>query len=145
MGRLGANVRDRLGLAYYVSSVLQVGPGPHPWNVVAGVNPSDVDSAIEAILHEVGCMRDELVSEEELEDSKTYLNGALPLHLETNEGISGLLLDIEQYGLGYDYLQRYPDIIGAVTREDVQRMVRHYLDPQRAVLAMAGTFARAAP
>jgi len=80
------------------------------------------------------------VSEEELADSKTYLNGALPLHLETNDGISSLLLDIEQYGLGYDYLQRYPDIVGAVTREDVQRVVRQYLDPHRAVLAMAGTF-----
>lgn len=140
MGRLGANVRDRLGLAYYVSSVLQVGPGPHPWNVVAGVNPADIERAMEAILSEVRGMRETLVSEEELADSKTFLNGALPLHLETNGGISGLLLDIEQYGLGYDYVQRYPSIIGAVTREDVQRVVRRYLDPERAVLAMAGTF-----
>jgi len=140
MGRLGANVRDRLGLAYYVSSVLQVGPGPHPWNVVAGVNPRDVDRAVEAILDEIRRIRETLVSEEELADSKTYLNGALPLHLETNDGISSLLLDIEEYGLGYDYLQRYPEIIGAVTREEVQRIVRQYLDPQCAVLAMAGTF-----
>ena len=140
MGRLGANVRDKLGLAYYVSSVLQVGPGPHPWNVVAGVNPGDIERATAAILDEIRTMREALVGEEELEDSKTYLNGALPLHLETNDGISSLLLDIEQYGLGYDYLQRYPDIIGAVTREEVQRVVRRYLDPERAVLAMAGTF-----
>ena len=141
MGRLGTNVRDEQGLAYYVSSGLRPGHGPYPWNVVAGVNPGKIDQAIEGILYELERLRDEPVSDQEFEDCKTFLTGALPLRLETNEGIAGFLLNAQEYELGLDYLQRYPSIIGAVTREEIQQVARKYLTPERYVLAMAGTFA----
>jgi zinc protease len=47
---------------------------------------------------------------------------------------------IEQYGLGLDYLQRYPEIIGAVTAEEIRRVAAQYLTLDRYVLTMAGTF-----
>ena len=46
MGRLGDNVRDKQGLAYYVTSSLHTGMGPQPWSIVAGVSPEFVDRAI---------------------------------------------------------------------------------------------------
>jgi zinc protease len=64
----------------------------------------------------------------------------LPLHLETNEGLAGFLMNIEEYGLGLDYLQRYPQIIYGVEKGEIQRVVRRYLTLDRYVLAMAGTF-----
>ena len=140
MGRLGQSVRDTQGLAYYVSSSLHAGPGPYPWNIVAGVQPRNTDRALASILNEVQRLRDEPVQDVELADSRSYLTGALPLHLETNEGIASFLLNTEKYGLGLDYLQRYPTIIGGVTQEDIQRTVRRYLTLDRYVLAMAGTF-----
>ncbi|MHB1296793.1 MAG: M16 family metallopeptidase [Anaerolineae bacterium] len=141
MGRLGANVRDAEGLAYYVSSHLEVAPGPHPWSIAAGVNPASIERAVALILQEVARMRDEPITDEELADSRSYLTGALPLHLETNAGIAGFLLRLERYGLGLDYLQRYPGIIHSVTKEDIQRVVRRYLTLDRYVLSMSGTFA----
>ncbi|MHB0856492.1 MAG: M16 family metallopeptidase [Anaerolineae bacterium] len=140
MGRLGASVRDAQGLAYYVSSHLNVSPGPQPWSISAGVNPSSVEQAVDLILQEVTRMRDEPISDEELADSRSYLTGALPLHLETNAGIAAFLLRIEQYDLGLDYLQRYPAIIQGITKEDIQRVVRKYLSADRYVLSMSGTF-----
>ena len=141
MGRLGESVRDSQGLAYYVASSLQAGPGVYPWNIVAGVNPQDVDRAVASILHEVARLREELVEAEEIDDCRSYLTGALPLHLETNGGIAAFLLTLEKHGLGLDYLERYPSLIGAVTREEIQRVVQEYLTLDRYVLAMAGTFA----
>jgi predicted Zn-dependent peptidase len=41
-----------------------------------------------------------------------------------------------------DYLQRYPNIINGITREDMQRTVRQYLTLDHYVLTMAGTFAQ---
>jgi len=140
MGRLGDKVRDDQGLAYYVTSSLHASRGTRPWDIVAGVNPQKVEQAVAAILQEIQRLRDEPVSEEELNDCKTYLSGALPLQLETNEGISVFLLNVEKYDLGMDYLQRFPEIIGRVTRDDIQRVVREYLTLDRYVLAMAGTF-----
>ncbi len=140
MGRLGENVRDRQGLAYYVSSALDVGNGPQPWTIMAGVHPSNVERTVSSLLDEVRRLRDEPIRDEELEDARSYLTGVIPLHLETNEGIAQFLLGIEDYDLGLDYLQRYPDIITHITKEEIQRVARRYLTPDRYVLAMAGTF-----
>jgi zinc protease len=140
MGRLGDSVREREGLAYYVASSMPSGPGPQPWSVSAGVHPSHVDRTVELILQEIDRLRQEPVSADELDDCRSYLTGALPLQLETNDGMAGMLLAIERYGLGLDYLQRYADIVGAVTAEDIQRVASRYLSTERYVLTMAGSF-----
>ncbi|TEU15311.1 MAG: insulinase family protein [Anaerolineales bacterium] len=140
MGRLGERVRDDQGLAYYVTSSLRSSPGPRPWSIVAGVNPRNVDRAVESILEEVERLRDEPIRDAELDDSRTFLTGALPLHLETNAGIASFLMAIEEFDLGLDYLLRYPDIIASITKEDIHRVVRKYLTLDRYALTMAGTF-----
>ncbi|MBN1401406.1 MAG: insulinase family protein [Anaerolineae bacterium] len=138
-GRLGENIRDNQGLAYYISSGLHAGRGAHPWNIVAGVNPDDVERAVESILAEVTRLREDGIRDEELDDCRSYLTGALPLRLETNDGIANYLLNIEEHGLGLDYLQRYAEIIHRVTQEEIRDTIRRYLTPDRNVLAMAGT------
>jgi zinc protease len=138
MGRLGDEVREEQGLAYYVYSRLEAGLGAGPWVAMAGVSPANVERAIDGILGEVQRLRDEPVEADELADSQSYLTGSLPILLETNEGIAGSLLEIERYGLGLDYLQRYADIIEAVTVADVQAVARKYLDPELYCLAVAG-------
>jgi zinc protease len=138
MGRLGDSVRDEQGLAYYVYSQLEAGLGVGPWVTVAGVNPANVERAIEGILRQVRRLREEMVPEGELADSQSYLTGSMPLRLETNEGIGSTLLAIERYDLGYDYLQRFTDMVNEVTVRDVQEMARKYLDPKVYALAVAG-------
>lgn len=138
MGRLGDSVRDEGGLAYYAYSRLEAGLGAGPWLAIAGVNPANVGRAIDAILHEVQRLRDEPVPEDELADSQAYLTGSMPLHLETNEGISATLLQMERHELGLDYLQRYEGLVRAITAQDVQKVARTYLDPEVYALAVAG-------
>jgi len=138
MGRLGDSVRDRQGLAYYVYSSLQAGLGAGPWAAIAGVAPTNVERAIEGILAQVRRLREEPVPVAELEDSQSFLTGSLPLQLETNEGLASVMLDMERYGLGFDYLQRYPALVRAVTVAQVQEVARRYLDPECYALAVAG-------
>jgi zinc protease len=138
MGRLGEKVRDEQGLAYYSYSHLSGGPGPGPWRIVAGVNPGDVDGALESIRAEIRRICDEPVGVEELRDSQAYLAGSMPLHLEMNEGVAASVLTMERYSLGLDYLQRYRDLIDQVTPEQVQDAARRWLDPDAYALAIAG-------
>jgi zinc protease len=138
MGRLGDNIREEQGLAYYVYSQLEAGLGAGPWTASAGVDPANVEQAVAGILHETSRLRDELVSAEELANSQSFLTGSLPLRLETNEGIAGIILDMERYGLGFDYLQRYPGLVNAVTVQDMQEIARKYLNPEVYALAIAG-------
>lgn len=138
MGRIGQSVREELGLAYYAGSSLDGGLGPGPWAVSAGVNPANVELAIERIGDELRRIIREPVSEEELADVQSYYSGHLPLQLESNEGIAGTLVNIETYGLGLDYLVNYRATIHRLTRDDLLQATRRYLNPEALVIAVAG-------
>jgi zinc protease len=137
-GRLGENVRDRMGLCYYVYSSLNAGLGAGPWTIGTGVNPRNVDLAIEAIGDEVRRLRADGVSPDELSHAQDYLTGSLALRLETNDGVAGTLADMELYGLGMDYIVRYADIFRGVTREQILQAVTKYARLEDAVIVTAG-------
>ncbi|MCS6844143.1 MAG: insulinase family protein [Caldilineales bacterium] len=138
MGRLGENVRERLGLAYYAYSSLEAGNEPGPWTVIAGVAPANVARCLEAVEAELERLVSEPVPAEELEDSKAYLVGSLPLRLETNQGVAAAVLDMVWYDLGLDYLQRYAGLIQAVSAEQVRRVAARFWRPGAYAVAIAG-------
>ena len=138
MGRLGANVRDKQGLAYYASSSFGGGTANSIWSARAGVDPGNIARALDAILFELRRIREEPVTAEELADAKSYLIGSLPLGLESLGGVAGLLLAIEKFGLGLDYLERYPGYIQDLTQDDLLQAAHVYLDPDRLVIGIAG-------
>ncbi|MCC7206334.1 MAG: insulinase family protein [Anaerolineae bacterium] len=138
MGRLGKNVREDQGLAYYSYSRLRGGEGPGPWSVAAGVNPANVGRAVESILKEIEVITSAPVSDEDLADNKANFTGRLPLTVESNEGVAASILNMETYHLGLDYLLRYTDMINSITRDDLMAAARRYLSPTGYALAVAG-------
>ena len=135
-GRLGKIIRETNGLAYYVYSNIEGGKGPGPWRIIAGVNPMNVDKTVALVLQELRRLRDTRISREELRDTQSYLSGSLPLQLETNAGVAHALLNIERHGLGLDYLQRYTEMIMAVTAPQVQAVAQRWLDSEHYALAI---------
>src|SRR6185436_12761435 len=123
-GRIGDQVREKGGMAYYAASALDGGLGPGPWRAYAGVNPKNVDRAAEMIVKEIRKFVTRPVSVEELDDNKANFLGRLPFSLETNEGLAGNVSAMELYDLGLDYLLRYPERIKAITRADIQAVAR---------------------
>ena len=138
MGRIGEAVREKAGLAYYAFSRMSAGMGPGPWSVSAGVNPENVEKAIELIRAEIKRFVTELVDDDELNDSKANFIGRLPLALESNGGVAGALLNLERYNLGLDYYLRYAEMVEAVTPEGVLRAASKYLHPDKLAVAIAG-------
>lgn len=138
MGRVGEVVREQAGLAYYAYSSLSGGMGPGPWYISAGVDPGNVDRALELIQGEITRFIREPVSAEEMADSQSNFIGRLPLSLETNSGMAAAILNLERYQLGLDYYQRYPDLVRAVTPEMVLEVARRYFDLDRLGVAIAG-------
>ncbi len=138
MGRIGEVVREQSGLAYYAYSSLSAGVGPGAWYASAGVNPANLEKATELVKQELKRYVNKGISAEELADSQANYVGRLPLSLESNGGVAGLLLNIERYGLGLDYYRQYPDLVRAVTVEEVLETARKYIDPERLVIATAG-------
>ena len=142
-GRLGRVIREEKGMAYYAHSLLGAGVGPVPFMIRAGVHASNVDAAVECALDEMQRVRREPVTDVELSDAKSAIVRSLPRQLENNEGIAGALYSIEQYRLGSDYLDRFPDLIGGVTAEQVMEVAARRLHPDRCVVAVAGPYPEA--
>jgi zinc protease len=138
MGRIGEVVREQAGLAYYAYSSVSGGIGPGAWYVSAGVNPANIDTALELIQKEITRYVSEPVSTEELNDSKTNFIGRLPLSLETNHGVASALVNLEKYGLGLDYYEHYAELVQALSAEELLDTAKRYLDPQRLGIAVAG-------
>ena len=138
MGRVGDSVREKAGLAYYVQSSLGSGLGPTPWQVIAGVNPDNLEKAIDLIESEVERFVSEMVSETELEDSRAQMIGQLPLALESNRGVAQALLSMERYQLGLDHLQTLAEKLAAVSRQDILKAAQTYWLMDRLVITSAG-------
>ncbi|MEO6457158.1 MAG: pitrilysin family protein [Chloroflexia bacterium] len=138
MGRLGKSVRDQQGLAYHAGSSFEAGLGSGPWAVRAGVNPMNVGRAIDSIRSEIERIRTEPIPQEEFEGGIKYMTGVLPLRLETSDGLSRSILEMELFELGFDYISRYPNIISALTPEIVGDVARRRLSSENYVTAVAG-------
>ena len=138
MGRIGQTVREEQGLAYYAYSRLQGGLGPAPWVASAGVAPEHVEQAVASIRAEIKRIQNEPVSADELADSIAYRTGSLPVSLETNSGLAGVVTDMEIYDLGLDFLQRFPDLMRSITPERIQTAAQKYLSAEQIVVAVAG-------
>jgi zinc protease len=138
MGRLGANVRDMQGLAYYAFSGVSAWETGSIWSAHAGIDPDNAERAIAAVLEEVDRITNEPVSDDEFADAKSYLTGVLPLGLESKNGVNATLLAIEQFDLGLDYIDRYPDIIGAQSKGDLLGAMQSAIDPDRLAIVVVG-------
>jgi zinc protease len=139
-GRLGDSIRERQGMAYYVSSSLDANVAPGPLVIRAGVNPANVDRAVASIDAEIVRLIGDGLTQKELDDSRRYLIGSIPRALETNAAIANFLQTEEFFGLGLDYDARLPDLLTAVTLDQANAAARRALDPDRATLVIAGPY-----
>lgn len=141
--RLVDNIRDNKGLSYDVHSFFS--PQKYAGTFQTGLQTKNETAqvAIDEVLREMGRIRTELVSSRELDDAKAYLTGSFPLRVDSNSKIAGFLISIEFYGLGLDYIDTYKQHIQKVSREDVQRVAKKYLNIEDYLLVIVGNINKA--
>ncbi|AXT28000.1 insulinase family protein [Ruegeria sp. AD91A] len=127
--RLMQEVREKRGLTYGVGTYLVP-------KDLASVYLGSVSSANDRIAEAIDVIRDEWaraategVTQEELDDAKTYLTGAYPLRFDGNGQIAGIMVGMQMEGLPIDYIATRNDKVNAVTLEDVNRVAAELLDP----------------
>jgi len=96
-------------------------------------------------LDEFWRLQREPVSERELADAKAYLTGSFPLTIETPDAIAMQVLNVVFYGLPISDLQTFRERVNAVTVEDIQRVARLYLKPDRLSIVLVGNAAAFGP
>jgi zinc protease len=127
------SIRNERGLAYSVYSFFAAEKSHGSFQFVMQTKNETALEAIRIAKEEIRRMREQPVSEQELQDAKDYLIGSFPLRFDTNRKVAGFLTQVEYYELGLDYPDRYADLIGRVTREDVLRVARQFLRPEELI------------
>ncbi len=136
--RLMTKIRDDMGLAYDVHSFITSNKDVGFFQVgVQTKNPS-AKEVIRVIVNEMKRIQEQPVTEQELKDAKAYLTGSFPRRIDTMAKIANFLVLTEFYGLGLDYDRKYPQYINSVTREDIERVARKYLQPRAYTLVVVG-------
>jgi zinc protease len=138
--RIPKKLRDELGLAYTTFASITMTAGIDPGRFVAfiGTSPENMQLALDGLLNEIRRVIEEPVTLEELQDAKDYLTGSFVFAFETSAQIARFLVHAQVYGLGFDYVQKYPQYIKGVTVEDISRVARQYLDPVNYTLVVVG-------
>jgi zinc protease len=138
--RIPQRLRDELGLAYTTFASITTTAGIDPGRFIAfiGTSPENMNLAIEGLLNEIRRAIAEPVTDQELQDAKAYLTGSFVFAFESISQISRFLVHAEVYGLGFDFIEKYPEFIEAVTTEDISRAARMYLDSENYTLIVVG-------
>ena len=136
--RLFYEVRDKRGLAYGVSTALRTYKQAALMVISTASANERVAEAIRIIRAEFVRLRTEGITEQELADAKTYLNGALALSLDSSGSVASLMQSLQIDGLPPDHLTRRAALIGAVKLDDVRRMARRLLRDEAMTTVVVG-------
>lgn len=136
--RLTEEVREKRGLAYGVYSYLA--DLDHAEMMMGGVATRNdaIGQSLSLISTEWTKMKDTGVSQEELDNAKSYLTGAFPLRFTSLGNLSGMLVGMQKEDLGVDFLDRRNSLVDAVTLEDVNRVAGELMDPSNVTVTVVG-------
>jgi len=138
VSRLVDTIRDNLGLTYGIVSFFDARKYPGAFSIALETKNKNANQALEEIQKELKTFLEKGVSATELAEAKAYLTGSFPLRMDTNAKLVRLLSAMELYGLGMDFPEKYSQRINQVTAEEVLRMARTYLHPDKFLLVVVG-------
>ena len=134
--RLMDSVRNERGLAYSVYSTFDADKYVGTFQVGMQTKNESADEAIRIAVEEIRRIREQGVGGQELQAAKDYLIGSFPLRFDTNRRLAGFFAQVEFFELGLDYPDRYPEMIRKVSREDVLRVAKRYLQPEKLIVVV---------
>src|SRR4051794_38398383 len=137
--RLFQEVREEAGLAYDVHSFQVDYADTGALQIYAGVDPTDLNETLDAILDELRRLRDEPVPQDELDRARTYASGRLELRLEESRHLSAWLGIQEAL---HDRVLTLDDALrelNTVTVDDVQELAQRLFRDEALCLAVVST------
>jgi len=136
--RINKNLREVNGYTYGARSYFNFRKFSGDFCVETNVENSLTYNAVSEIIKELSLLRNEKITNEELDSVKNYLSGSFPLQLETPNAIANKIINLELYGIGKDFYESYITNINGVTVDDVKRAAEKYIHPDKLIISIAG-------
>ena len=138
--RLNQNLRETHGYSYGASSSFSFRPNPGPFTAASDVQTNVSDSALFQFMSELNNIPN--VSDEDVRRAKNYLALGYPADFASIGSIAGMLGDLTFYNLPDDYFNNYVQNVLNVTKEDVQRVAKKYIDTENLAIIIVGDKAK---
>jgi zinc protease len=135
-GRLFYELRDRQSLAYSVGANLLLGLDTGGFAIQIGTSPDKIGQALDGIHASMNRLREEGVTDDELDRARRYLIGNHDIGLQQHSARALALGLDELYQLGFKRSLQFRQNIESVDMDDVHRVIDRHLDPSRAVTAI---------
>jgi zinc protease len=139
--RLHRVLRSERGLTYAAEASMQSLKQGGDFMADTDTRTETTAEALRVIVDEFQKLQRERVHERELADAQAYLAGSFPLTIETPDAIAAQVLNVLFYGLPLSDIESYRERVNAITVEDIQRVARQYLRPDRLSVVLVGNAA----
>ena len=136
--RIFMNLREEKGYTYGAYSRTDTKRLAGDFEATAEVRTPVTGDSLHEFFYELDRIKDEKVTDEELQDAKNFLTGVFPIRAETQEGLTSLIVSQKLYNLPEDYLQTYREKVNAVTADEVERVAVKYIKPDRMAMVIVG-------
>ena len=133
-GRFFSEVREKRGLSYTVGAFGFDGIEPGGFILYALADPEQIPVIRTVVLDEMEHLQKVRIPEEELQQAKQGLLGSKRIARQTQESVATEMSLNELCGLGYDYSERYEEILKKTTAEDILRLAQKLFDTSRCVV-----------
>lgn len=137
--RLMREIRSNRGLAYSVYSYYMIGRRL-PGSFIASGESKNATAMlmVSLMLEEMKTIRTELVSEEELKLAKESRVNSFVFAFTDIHDVLTQQMRLDYYNYPDGYLQTYRDKVMAITREDILRVAKAYLQPEKMAIILVG-------
>ena len=126
--RLFNRLRDEQGLAYQVGSSFAANVNKGIFALYIGTNPQTAQHSKNELLKQINLLKKEFVSDKELQEAKDKILGNFILSQETNMEKASTLGWFELSGRGYDYINKFPQLVKSITATDIIRVANKYFE-----------------
>jgi outer membrane lipoprotein-sorting protein len=139
--RLHQVLRTERGLTYGAQANMDTLKESGDFEAETNTRSEATGEVLRLIVDEFWRMQRERVGERELDGAKAYLTGSFPLTIETPEAIAMQVVNALFYGLPLAELQNFRERVNAVTPDDIQRVSKALLRPDRLSVVLVGNSA----
>jgi predicted Zn-dependent peptidase len=137
-GRLFMNLRESKAYTYGAYSSMNPDRLIGSFTASTQVRTSVTDSAITEIISEMKKIRNEKVSDDELQKAKNLLSGSFVRNLESPETIARFAINTARYNLPKDYYKNYLKNLNALTSDDILATAKKYIKPNNLHVIVVG-------
>jgi predicted Zn-dependent peptidase len=144
--RLNANIREEKGYSYGVNSSFGYGKGPGAFRTGGSIVSANTDAALIEFMKELkGVNGEKPITDEELKTAKESLIQGLPARFSSVSSISNSITSLTVQGLPDDYYQTYAAKVSAVTKEDLLRVAKKYINMGHLAIVIVGDRSKIEP